>query len=112
VLLWNQTTFSQLAQAVAAAHEGHAHFPQILLGPLIRYVRCQEQGGTGAGLGLSSRELTVLGFLADGLDTAQIARKLSYSERTIKGIVHTVVENLGVSNRTQAVAHVIRAGLL
>jgi DNA-binding NarL/FixJ family response regulator len=63
-------------------------------------------------LGLSAREISVLGLLSDGLDTAQIARRLNYSERTIKTIIHAIVNNLGVSNRTHAVAYVIRAGLL
>ncbi|MET7898796.1 helix-turn-helix transcriptional regulator [Streptomyces mirabilis] len=112
VLLRNQTTFSRLAQAVVAVYQGEADFPQLLLGPLIRHVRRLEQRGVGVRLGLSSREIAVLGLLADGMDTVQIARQLNYSERTIKGIVHAIIANLGVSNRTHAVAYVIRAGLL
>ncbi|SCL35136.1 regulatory protein, luxR family [Micromonospora pallida] len=51
-------------------------------------------------------------MIAAGADTATIARDLSYSERSIKNIVHEITVQLGVRNRTQAVAHAIREGLI
>jgi DNA-binding NarL/FixJ family response regulator len=61
---------------------------------------------------LVPREVEVLRFLADGMEVQEIAAELNYSERHIKGIVHTAVRRLGQRNRTQAVAHAIRAGIL
>ena len=61
---------------------------------------------------LGSRELMTLRLLADGCDTREIARHLCYSERTVKSIIGTVTERLGVRNRTHAVAHAIRYGLI
>jgi DNA-binding NarL/FixJ family response regulator len=61
---------------------------------------------------LNGRQLDVLLLLAGGADTRTIARKLSCSERTVKSLVHDIEVKLGVSNRAQAVAEGIRAGLI
>jgi DNA-binding NarL/FixJ family response regulator len=50
--------------------------------------------------------------VADGCDTAEIAGRLSYSERTIKGILHDVKTRLHLRNRTHAVSYAMREGLL
>ncbi|MEU4096222.1 response regulator transcription factor [Streptomyces sp. NPDC026673] len=112
VLLRERITFAHIGNAVAAVRKGHSDVPPELLRHLIRHIRRVDRTRTGDGYGLKPREITVLSMLSDGLDTAQIARRLNYSERTIKSIVHGIVIHLGVSNRTHAVAHVIRAGLL
>ena len=62
--------------------------------------------------GLTEREVEVLRLVADGFDTAEIAKKLSYSERTIKNILHDVVSRFGLRNRAHAVAYALREGLI
>lgn len=62
--------------------------------------------------GLEAREVDVLRLLADGFDTTEIARKLNYSERTIKNIVSVMMNRLGLRNRTHAVAFALRTGTL
>jgi DNA-binding NarL/FixJ family response regulator len=61
---------------------------------------------------LTERELKVLRLVADGFDTAEIARELAYSERTIKDILHQVTTRLDLRNRTHAVAYALRTGAL
>ena len=61
---------------------------------------------------LSAREIDVLRLAADGLDTDEIARKLCYSRRTVANIVHSVIIRFNLNNRTHAVAHAIRVGLI
>ena len=61
---------------------------------------------------LTDREIKVLKLLADGLDTAEVGRRLFYSERTVKNIVHDVTSRLNLRNRTQAVAYALRQGLI
>jgi DNA-binding NarL/FixJ family response regulator len=58
------------------------------------------------------RELDILRLLADGLDTAEIAHRLHYSERTIKNILHALLIRLDLRNRPHAVAYALRHGLL
>ena len=61
--------------------------------------------------GLLVREVEVLRMLSEGMNTVEIADKMSYSERTIKGNIHEAVKRLRVRNRTQAVAYAIRTGI-
>ena len=60
--------------------------------------------------GLSSRERDVLALLADGYSTREVARRLCYSERTIKNVVQEFTSRLQLRNRTQAVAYAVRRG--
>ena len=61
---------------------------------------------------LSPRELRVLGLLADGYRTSEIALELAYSERTIKHSISALTSRLQLRNRTQAVALAVREGLI
>ncbi|MFI6099247.1 response regulator transcription factor [Lentzea sp. NPDC051213] len=61
---------------------------------------------------LSTRERDVLSLIADGLDTAEIAASLAYSERTIKNIVQRLLSRLELQNRAHAVAFAMRLGAL
>jgi DNA-binding NarL/FixJ family response regulator len=60
----------------------------------------------------SPRELRVLGLLADGYRTSEIALELAYSERTIKHSISALTARLQLRNRTQAVAIAVREGLI
>lgn len=62
--------------------------------------------------GLSARELDLLRGLAEGLTLEEIAKRMRYSDRTLKNILHEVTSRLGLRNRTQAVAYAIRAGAI
>src|SRR2546425_579238 len=74
--------------AVRAASGGDGTVRPDLLGRLLDKVgRLQRQVLAPRGLtfsGLTDREVEVLRLVADGLDTAGVAHKLSYSERTVK----------------------------
>ena len=54
-------------------------------------------------LGLTPRELEVLGLIAEGLSTKEMAARLFVSENTVKTHANRVLEKLGASRRTQAV---------
>jgi DNA-binding NarL/FixJ family response regulator len=58
------------------------------------------------------REQTVLSLVASGLSNREIAERLSYSERTIKTVVHDVITKLGVKSRSQAVAMAVRERMI
>ena len=61
---------------------------------------------------LAEREVQVLALLADGFDTQEIADRLAYSERTIKGIIHGMTTRLHLRNRSHAVAFAIKSGVV
>ncbi|MGW4995562.1 helix-turn-helix transcriptional regulator [Streptomyces mirabilis] len=115
VLLRHQTDLDRLMRVIVATHAGHAELPGVNLRSLIDELRItQENAAAGLGSvgGFSPREIDVLRMLADGLDTAEIAQKLSYSERTIKNIIHGIFQRAGLRNRAHAVAHAARVGIL
>jgi DNA-binding NarL/FixJ family response regulator len=59
---------------------------------------------------LARRERDVLVLVAEGLSTREVAKRLCYSERTIKNILQDVTTRLMLRNRTHAVAVAIREG--
>ena len=61
---------------------------------------------------LTSRELEVLAHLADGLSNKAIAARLGLSDETVKFHLSAVFGKLGASNRTDAVRHALRKGLI
>lgn len=61
---------------------------------------------------LTSREQQILQLVADGLGTADIARRAYLGESTVKTHLGRIYRKLGVANRTQALAAAVRLGLL
>lgn len=109
-------TPESLTNAIAMAARGDGTLPPDLLGRLLSAVgQLQRQVLTPRGLtftGLTTREVEVLRLVADGLDTAEIAKSLAYSERTIKNVIHDITMRLNLRNRTHAVAYALRQGLI
>jgi NarL family two-component system response regulator YdfI len=61
---------------------------------------------------LTDRELEVLKLLAEGIGNRAIAARLGISEHTVKFHISSILGKLSASNRTEAVAHGIRQGLI
>jgi DNA-binding NarL/FixJ family response regulator len=59
---------------------------------------------------LTPRQQEVLRLISEGLDNAQIAERLRISTRTARAHVSSVLERLGVENRTQAAVTAVRHG--
>jgi DNA-binding NarL/FixJ family response regulator len=112
----SEATPDRLVTAIRAASTGDGHLPPDLLGRLLQQVgTSQTRPATPQGLrfgGLTQRELTVLRLIADGYSTREIARRLSYSERTIKNSIHDLVSRFQLRNRAHAVAFAVRQGLI
>ena len=116
ILRRQQATSTNLVAAIRSAAAGEGTLPPDLLGRLLDQVgRLQRQVLKPRGLtigGLTEREIEVLKLLADGLATAEVGQRLFLSDRTVKTIVHDVTSRLELRNRTHAVAHAIRLGLI
>jgi DNA-binding NarL/FixJ family response regulator len=61
---------------------------------------------------LSQREIEVLKHVADGNRNREIAERLFISEETVKVHIKHIMEKLGASDRTQAVAIAVRRGII
>jgi DNA-binding NarL/FixJ family response regulator len=103
----------ELARAVRAAHAGEALLDPAVAARLVEAIA--EPAGAGAAPArerLTPREREVLALLGRGLPNKRIARELGVSEKTVKTHVGHVLAKLGVSDRTQAALHAVRAGLV
>ncbi|MEU4307310.1 LuxR C-terminal-related transcriptional regulator [Streptomyces rochei] len=116
-IVWrHEATARRLVQAVLAAARGDGDLPADLIGRLISQVGTLHRGAAGRpgapSLGLAPREVDVLRLVAEGLDTGEIAGKLSYSERTVKNVMHGLTTRLHLRNRAHAVAYALREGYI
>lgn len=110
-----EATANRLSRAVLAAVVGDCTMPPDLID------RVLEQGvetpapvapQAWARAGLSEREHAVLRLVAEGYETDEIARQLSYSARTVTAVVHDITQRFRLRNRAHAVAYALRARLL
>jgi DNA-binding NarL/FixJ family response regulator len=101
-----------LGAAVQAAAGGAGVLAPDLLGNLIRGVTAEGANGRPSLARLTEREQQVLALIAKGHPTREVALELSYSERTVKNVLHDVVTKLNARSRSQAVAHAVREGLI
>jgi DNA-binding NarL/FixJ family response regulator len=69
-------------------------------------------GGDGHLTGLTGRELEIVIEMAKGSTDREIARKASLAESTVKSHIRSILRKIGARNRTQAVAYVLRKGLM
>ena len=94
-----------LANAIRFIHAGETYMPLSLM-------RDEMNSQSSNGGPLSSREMTVLGFLGEGKQNKEIANELALSEATIKMHVKSICKKLDANNRTHAVINARDMGLL
>lgn len=68
--------------------------------------------GRNNSYGLTERELDVLELMVEGLTNPQIAEKLVVSKATAKAHVHSILQKLCASSRTQATVMALNEGLV
>lgn len=61
---------------------------------------------------LTEREVAVLKLIGRGRSNKEIAKALHLSEGTVKGYVSSILDKLGVDDRTQAALWAVREGLV
>ena len=105
-----------LTAAFRSVCNGRAFFhPEItrkLIARLMHLTREQRARMRLESEGLTTRELDILIELAKGGTDREIAGKLVVAEGTVKTHIRHILRKLGVRNRTQAVAYVLRKGLI
>jgi DNA-binding NarL/FixJ family response regulator len=112
----SETTTKQLVQTLHSVASGDGALPADLLGRFMDQVgKLQRRVLAPRGLtfmGLTDREVAVLTLLAEGHGTAEVGKRLFYSERTVKNVVHDITSRFDLQNRTHAVAFAIREGYI
>ncbi|MEU4804589.1 response regulator transcription factor [Actinosynnema sp. NPDC023587] len=106
----------RLVATVLALAKGEAVLPGDLLGVLLDHVgrlqRTVLDPNAPTLSTLTPREADMLRLVAEGLDTNEIATRTSFSERTVKNVLHEVSTRLNLRNRAHAVGYVMRHGLI
>ncbi|MGW6056118.1 helix-turn-helix transcriptional regulator [Streptomyces sp. NPDC055189] len=115
-IVWrHEATAQRLVQAVLTTARGGGDLPADLLGQLIGQVGRLHRGAAdlpGTFLSFTKREVDVVALVAEGFDTSEIAMKLSYSERTVKNVMHGLTTRLNLRNRAHVVAYALREGYI
>jgi DNA-binding NarL/FixJ family response regulator len=92
-----------LVDVIRKVHGGQKHIPNEVAAQLMEHLGAET---------LSKREVEVLQKVAAGNRNSDIAALLFISEETVKGHVKHIMEKLGASDRTEAVAIGIRRGFI
>jgi len=88
---------------IRQVHKGKKRIPAEVAAHLAEYV------GDDA---LTEREVEVLNCVASGNRNREIGDRLFISEETVKVHIKHIMEKLGASDRTQAVAIAVRRGII
>ena len=104
-------TSERLHRAVEVAAAGGGVLPPQMVGELLRHVEEMQREALSR-QSMTAREIEVVRLVADGMDTLEIARKLSFSERTVKNVIAGLTTRLNLRNRPHAVAYAMRAGVI
>jgi DNA-binding NarL/FixJ family response regulator len=94
---------AELADAVRHVHAGRKRVPPEVAAQLAEHLSDEA---------LTARERDVLQHIAGGNRNRDIGEKLSISEETVKVHVKHIMEKLGASDRTEAVAIAVRRGII
>jgi DNA-binding NarL/FixJ family response regulator len=92
-----------LVEVIRQVHAGKKRIPPQLAAQLAEHMSDEA---------LTEREIEVLGQIAGGNRNRDIAERLFISEETVKVHIKHIMEKLGASDRTQAVAIGIRRGII
>lgn len=93
----------ELIDVIEQVHAGKKRIPSQIAAQLAEHMSDES---------LTAREIEVLGQLAGGNRNRDIADKLFITEETVKVHIKHIMEKLGASDRTQAVAIALRRGII
>jgi DNA-binding NarL/FixJ family response regulator len=93
----------ELLEVIEQVHAGKKRIPSQVAAQLAEHVADES---------LTTREVEVLNELAKGNRNRDIAEKLFITEETVKVHIKHIMEKLGASDRTQAVAIGLRRGII
>jgi DNA-binding NarL/FixJ family response regulator len=94
---------AELIEAIRQVHAGKKRIPPAVAAQLAEHLSDES---------LTAREIEVLRHIAEGNRNKDIAERLFISEETVKVHVKHVMDKLGASDRTEAVAIAIRRGII
>jgi NarL family two-component system response regulator LiaR len=116
--LLKDTRRDDLLAAIKGTAEGKSFVDPAVAGKLMRQVAAVPLADAplpkdeGPAEVLSERETEVLQLLVQGHNNPEIARRLHLADGTVRNYVSTILQKLGVADRTQAAVAALRRGLV
>ncbi len=103
-----------LLAAVRSAHRGEVYlFPTVTKTLVADYIRRARTGEDRASLdGLSEREREILGLIAQGMTTPEIAASLFLSPHTVQSHRDHIMTKLGLHSKAALIRYAIDRGLV
>ncbi len=101
-----------VVETIRLVQQGKRLLSPSLMDQVLRQLHALAQASANRERELSEDEIHVLGRIANGATTEEIANELHWSERTVKRKIEEIAGRLGARNRSQAVAVAIREGLI
>ena len=101
--LLKSTPPKELLEVIREVHAGKKRIPSQIAAQLAEHLSDED---------LTTREVEVLRQIAEGNRNRDIGEKLFITEETVKVHIKHIMEKLGASDRTQAVAIAIRRGII
>jgi DNA-binding NarL/FixJ family response regulator len=106
---------AEITDAIRRVHSGDAVLAPSIAQALVRSVRegpRARSAGEPLPVALTDREHEVLGLLARGLNNAEIAQRIHFSEASVKAHMTQIMGKLGVRDRVQALIRASQLGLV
>lgn len=93
----------EVLNAIRSVHRGLRYFPQAALDSLAERTSSSS---------LTARESEVLHWVTRGRSNREIAEELGIAEKTVRIHVSSLLEKMGVRDRTQATIHALQRGMV
>jgi DNA-binding NarL/FixJ family response regulator len=104
---------TEVAEAVRAVACGATYVSPTLGVEVLLHAHAQAQTRTaGLDIPLTARQREVLGLVADGLCSKQIAQRLGISHKTVEAHRSQIMERLGLHDVASLVRYAVRTGLV
>jgi DNA-binding NarL/FixJ family response regulator len=102
----------ELCFAIRAVMQNKTYFSQEITGTVVKgYLEQMTSKSRKRPSVLTPREYEVLGFIAEGMNTREIAQHLSLSVKTIEAHRRQIMEKTGVNSIAELTKYAIRKGI-
>lgn len=105
-----------LCEAIKTVARGDAYLPPHLLAVVLDEFRqapfMEPKVAPPDELGLTPREVEIIGYIACGENNKEIAGKLFISEKTVKNHVSNILRKMNLEDRTQVAVYAYQKGLV
>jgi DNA-binding NarL/FixJ family response regulator len=101
----------EITRAILAVGKSEAIFSPAIAERMMKFFSTRPEMPAGVFPELTESERNVLTLMAQGVNNDEIARRLSFSNKTVRNYVSNIFSKLQVADRAQAIVKAREAGL-